>query len=154
MFHRYGKPLIGAGLTIGSKGEPGTATQALAEWARQFGPRGTLHNKSSGSPSKETEAKLPSQPTTAAMKETTKKLEQSQASNVDSVEVPKAPQGVGAAEKQATKSKHPRAGKKKAWHATVDSIKDPEERAHAEAKYRQFDDEEPNKQKQKTHDEL
>lgn len=34
---RYGKPLIGPGLTIGSKGDPGTATQALAEWSMQFG---------------------------------------------------------------------------------------------------------------------
>lgn len=33
----YGKPLIGPGLTIGSKGDPGTATTALAEWSRQFG---------------------------------------------------------------------------------------------------------------------
>jgi hypothetical protein len=29
--------LIGPGLTIGSKGDPGTATQALAEWSMQFG---------------------------------------------------------------------------------------------------------------------
>lgn len=153
MCRRYGKPLIGAGLTIGTKGEPGTATQALAEWSRQFGPRGTLHEKSPGSPSKETVAKLPSQPTTTAIKEETKKSEQPQASNVDSVEVSKAAKRVGA-DKQSTSSKHPRAGKKKAWHATVDSIKDPEERAHAEAKYRQFDHEEAHKQKKKANDEL
>lgn len=35
--YSYGKPLIGEGLTIGSKSDPGTATQALGDWARQFG---------------------------------------------------------------------------------------------------------------------
>ncbi len=131
----YGKPLIDDGLTIGSKGEPGTATLALADWSRQFGPTGTLNGKL---PLKRTKEEKPK-----------KKQLQPKASKVDSAKMPKPSKG--AAAKQSTAPKKHHSSKQKTWHATVDSIEDPEERAHAEAKYSQFDEQQ---EKKKTKDEL
>ena len=62
--YSYGKPLVGPGLTIGSKGDPGTATQALADWSMQFGLTG------SGAATKPTSKEKGKKP---AMKEAPKK---------------------------------------------------------------------------------
>eukprot|EP01043_Picozoa_sp_COSAG02_P025892 COSAG02_NODE_1472_length_12451_cov_183.797037_7_plen_137_part_00 len=133
---RYGKPLIDDGLTIGSKSEPGTATLALAEWSKQFGPTGTLNGKL---PPKRTEERK------------SKKKQVQPKANPGRAEVPKVSKGAGAVGQQSTTSKKIYAGKHKTWHATVDSIEDPQERAHAEAKYAAFDEQQEEK---KTKDDL
>lgn len=129
---RYGKPLIDDGLTIGSKSEPGTATLALAEWSKQFGPTGTLNGKL---PPKRTEERK------------SKKKHVHPKTQVGKAEVPEASNGVGAVGQQSTTSKKIHATKQKTWHATVNSIEDPQERAHAEAKYAEFDEQQEEKKK-------
>lgn len=136
---RYGKPLLGPGLTIGSKGSPGTATEALADWSRQFGPTG---DATATKPKVKDTAKKPAAKEKPVVK--TKK----EVPEMESLKNSK-----GASPNMMKKSKDASANKKqaKSWQATVDAIADPEEKAHAEAKYSKRDEE---LAKQGTRDEL
>ena len=114
----YGKPLLAPGLTAGSKGAPGTATQALNTWANSIGPAADTPQVKTPNPEPKGDPK-------------------------GDPKGPKRPMGSKGAPKLKAKElpKQKGGGKVKEYSEQIKKIKDPEERAHAEAKYKKRDDE-------------
>lgn len=133
----YGKPLIAPGLTAGSKGAPGTATVALNTWANSIGPATDLPQVKSEPEPKGHQGQLGKpKPKPKPMPKQATKAKDHNANEKQKAKNLAQEARAGKFKGGEQKGK----GKVRDLNDQIKNIKDPTERAHAEAKYKKADD--------------